>query len=594
MVVTEADPVSIHAVNVVYRQLKPFLKSRPLGLVNRTFPEESSYFEAIIDTTGHIGFLGQLPADSEVRRLFFRRKAPIDLENPSAFTLALSDALGGLDARIADRMEQKADWRISHERTQSQERLQSLTEERDDARQELVALQSHGRTTGVLAATALGASLLAAIVLYAFVAVEDRAFETAASMALAVLLTTAAAALTFYRRRSSQAGELQGRVEQQDLVVRRLNEKIAEYTVLTAGETKRPVTKAPLESNWPRLLPWVIPLALVLLFITGYPLLTHSQAVDQLRSLGARVVEIDGGYQVGLTEASTFQLSMDVGLLEAILNLQSLDLRGTAVTNLAPLQGLTSLQSLDIRGTAVEDLAPLQGLTSLQSLDLWGTAVRDLAPLQGLTSLQSLDLMQTKVTDLTPLQPLTSLQSLDLRRTAVTNLAPLQGLTSLESLNLMQTNVTDLTPLQGLTSLESLNLMQTNVTDLTPLQGLTSLESLNLMQTKVTDLTPLQDLTSLQSLDLSFTLVTDLTTLQGLTSLQSLDLRRTAVTNLTPLQDLTSLQSLDIRGTAVEDLAPLQGLTSLQSLDLSSTNVRGEQVKALIVRLPNLTIDGGL
>ena len=58
-----------------------------------------------------------------------------------------------------------------------------------------------------------------------------------------------------------------------------------------------------------------------------------------------------------------------------------LDLSGTSVSDLTPLQGLTSLQTLNLyAATSVSDLTPLQGLTSLQTLDLTGTEVTDLAP----------------------------------------------------------------------------------------------------------------------------------------------------------------------------------------------------------------------
>ena len=51
---------------------------------------------------------------------------------------------------------------------------------------------------------------------------------------------------------------------------------------------------------------------------------------------------------------------------------------------MAPLAGLTNLQSLDLNGTQVSDVAPLAGLTNLQSLDLRGTQVSDVAPLAGM------------------------------------------------------------------------------------------------------------------------------------------------------------------------------------------------------------------
>ncbi|MEQ8827230.1 MAG: leucine-rich repeat domain-containing protein, partial [Parvibaculum sp.] len=81
-----------------------------------------------------------------------------------------------------------------------------------------------------------------------------------------------------------------------------------------------------------------------------------------------------------------------VDLLENLTSLQSLDLWGTQVTNIAPLANLTSLQSLNLRGTLVAGIAPLENLTSLQSLNLRRTQVADISPHRNLASLQFLDL----------------------------------------------------------------------------------------------------------------------------------------------------------------------------------------------------------
>ena len=234
---------------------------------------------------------------------------------------------------------------------------------------------------------------------------------------------------------------------------------------------------------WPRVALWSTPflfaLALgALLFVV--PLQLEKQTLTELKRSGASVSEDQGRPKL------SFDRNLNNARLQAIApfiiryKTSILDLSGTGVTDLAPLQGLSSLQTLNLSNTGVTDLAPLQGLSSLQTLNLSNTGVTDLAPLQGLSSLQRLDLSDTGVTDLAPLQGLSSLQSLNLTGTKVTDLVPLQGLSSLQTLNLSNTGVTDLVPLQGLSSLQTLNLIGTKVTDLAPLQGLSSLQRLNL------------------------------------------------------------------------------------------------------------------
>lgn len=65
----------------------------------------------------------------------------------------------------------------------------------------------------------------------------------------------------------------------------------------------------------------------------------------------------------------------------AIANLQSLDsvwLAGNPVSDLGPLEGLSNLQSLDCGSTRVSDFGLLRGLSSLQFLACWGAQVSDL------------------------------------------------------------------------------------------------------------------------------------------------------------------------------------------------------------------------
>ena len=117
------------------------------------------------------------------------------------------------------------------------------------------------------------------------------------------------------------------------------------------------------------------------------------------------------------------------------------------------------------------------GLSALQTLNVWGTQVSDLAPLAGLSALQTLDVSGTQVSDLAPLAGLVepaAERSGCLRRTQVTDLAPLAGLSALQTLNVSGTQVTDLAPLAGLSALQTLDVSGTQVTDLSALVPLIS------------------------------------------------------------------------------------------------------------------------
>ena len=85
-------------------------------------------------------------------------------------------------------------------------------------------------------------------------------------------------------------------------------------------------------------------------------------------------------------------------------SLQHLNLGGTQVRELGPLEKLSSLLSLNLGGTQVSELGPLEKLSSLQYLYLTGTQVSELGPLEKLSSLQYLDLTGTQVSELGPLE----------------------------------------------------------------------------------------------------------------------------------------------------------------------------------------------
>jgi Leucine-rich repeat (LRR) protein len=71
--------------------------------------------------------------------------------------------------------------------------------------------------------------------------------------------------------------------------------------------------------------------------------------------------------------------------------------------------GLTKLQSLDLSGTRISDIAPLATLRRLHYLDLSSTPVTVLSPLAGLTEMRRLDLRSTRA-DITVLSHLSQCQ----------------------------------------------------------------------------------------------------------------------------------------------------------------------------------------
>ena len=187
--------------------------------------------------------------------------------------------------------------------------------------------------------------------------------------------------------------------------------------------------------------------------------------------------------------------------LEGVRGITFLDIRDTQVgdAGMARLEGMADLETLSIARTPVTDrgLAHLGGLKRLRDLDLGGTAISDagMEHLARLGGLRSLSLVGTRVSDagLEPLKGLGELEMLDLSGLPITGagLARLEGLKKLKNLTLVKTRVGDagLAHLKGLTGLQELSLISTDVGDegLAHLEGLTHLRSLLVIRTRVTD-----------------------------------------------------------------------------------------------------------
>lgn len=145
LVVTEADPISIWAVNDLIDELRDSIPGAVRGLVNKAMKEEQGYFEALVDITQRIRYVGQLPFDLDVRRAFFRRDVPIDVGQPSPFLLSLAGVMG----RLSDSL-QAASARV--ERWQAEEQLAALTEKRETLLREHETLLRERDSFGMLSA----------------------------------------------------------------------------------------------------------------------------------------------------------------------------------------------------------------------------------------------------------------------------------------------------------------------------------------------------------------------------------------------------------------------------------------------------------
>ena len=154
--------------------------------------------------------------------------------------------------------------------------------------------------------------------------------------------------------------------------------------------------------------------------------------------------------------------------LSGLTALQEVTLEAAGITSVEAFEG-SGIQSLNVRGTWVTDFSPLESCPSLRRLvvgELPGGAVETLA---GLTSLVELRLYATQEVDLSHFAGLQQLQDLDLYGCTLLHPEALAHLPSLRLLNLGETGVSDLTFLSEMPAMTDVDLRNDPLTDLTPL-----------------------------------------------------------------------------------------------------------------------------
>ena len=175
---------------------------------------------------------------------------------------------------------------------------------------------------------------------------------------------------------------------------------------------------------------------------------------------------------VGQTELRVLDLGENpvrsVEVLAGLTALQEVTLEATGITSVETFEG-SGIQSLNVRGTWVTDFSPLESCPSLSRLvvgELPSGAVETLA---GLTGLVELRLYSTQEVDLSHFAGFQKLQDLDLYGCTLLHSETLTHLPSLRLLNLGETGVNDLSFLTEMPAMTDVDLRNNPLTDLTPL-----------------------------------------------------------------------------------------------------------------------------
>ena len=184
----------------------------------------------------------------------------------------------------------------------------------------------------------------------------------------------------------------------------------------------------------------------------------------------------------------------DIDVLKG-MPLNYLDIAQSKVTDFSILRNLP-LKALYLENLPLIDLQFLEQGMNLTSLSLKGTYISDIRPLKDMP-LTHLDISGTKVTNIIDLERML-LVYLAINDTSITDIKVVKGM-PLRHLDLSKSGVTDITPLEGM-HLNFLSLRQTDISDISPLRGM-PIKALSLADCKnIKFLEPLANSKHLQKL----------------------------------------------------------------------------------------------
>ena len=157
-----------------------------------------------------------------------------------------------------------------------------------------------------------------------------------------------------------------------------------------------------------------------------------------------------------------------VDVLSQLTALQEVTLEAAGITSLKAFEG-SGIQSLNVRGTWVTDFSPLESCPNLTRLIIGELPSGAAETLAGLTGLAELRLYSTQNVDLSYFTGFQNLQNLDLYGCTLLHPEALTLLSGLRLLNIGETGINDLSFLTEMPAMTDVDLRNDPLTDLTPL-----------------------------------------------------------------------------------------------------------------------------
>lgn len=286
--------------------------------------------------------------------------------------------------------------------------------------------------------------------------------------------------------------------------------------------------------------------------------------------------------------------------LSYTVNLDSLNVAGSGITNLGPVLKFRKINCLNFDDTGVQDLSPLADIKTLTSISGKNTKVSSLQPLSNLTGLTYVNFADAPINGIIMLKDLPELVYLNINQASFNEEEVPELLISNPKLNIIYRSALldnwwnsldgvwqnifksqfgngktpDMEMLHQWTASPEVNIQRASISNLSPLTIFNNLRKLSVFDVPLTDASAVSELKLLEELKISQAPIHDLSIISGLSRLKSLDLSNTGVDDLRPLSSLTALEELNVSGSNVKVLRGLEGLNNLKELDIASTNVR--------------------
>lgn len=269
--------------------------------------------------------------------------------------------------------------------------------------------------------------------------------------------------------------------------------------------------------------------------------------------------------------------------LEKLINLETFGFSvGGNIYDFTPLSGLKKIKKFTIFHNDLRDFPNMNcldgsfsKLTFIEELEINGTELKDVSPIEQLTNLKILNISKNKIEFLPKnMGNLQKLEELDMGNNKIVDISPLQNLTNLTVLFFHYNKVEDVSALKSLVNLVRLGFADNKISDISVIGSLPNLTIFTARINKIATLPKcFSNLKKLNHLDLSYNGISELPLLTGLSSLKTLYLSHNKISDMTPLDSLENLEVLFIAGNKVVKIPILKNMKSLRNLGLEMNEI---------------------